>query len=223
MADIVTPSHDPKWRRLPEERPRQILLAAVEVFGEHGIAGAKLEEIAARAGVSKGTIYLYFPSKEDLFREVVRQLLVPAIAAVERELVDGSAVEQLERYLRLQWAHFDRPGSSGWVRLVFTELHKHPDLAEFYFHEAIAHSNKVLGNVIRRGIARGEFRALDPIVAISMIKAIVLTHVLWSQAPMPQTLAAARPRTELIDDIVDFVLHALRPVAPTAATTPVAS
>lgn len=223
MADIVTPSHDPKWRRLPEERPRQILLAAIEVFGENGIAGAKLEEIAARAGVSKGTIYLYFPSKEDLFREVVRQLLVPAIAAVERELVDGTAAEQLERYLRLHWAHFDGPASAGWVRLVFTELHKHPDLAQFYFDEAIAKSNRVLGDVIRRGTARGEFRPLDPIVAISMIKAILLTHVLWSQAPMPQTLAAARPRAELIDDIVDFVLHALRPVAPTTGAVPVAS
>ena len=223
MPENVTPLHDPKWRRLPEERPRQILLAAIEVFGENGIAGAKLEEIAARAGVSKGTIYLYFPSKEDLFREVVRQLLVPAIAAVERELVDGTAAEQLERYLRLHWAYFDGPASAGWVRLVFTELHKHPDLAQFYFSEAIATSNRVLGDVIRRGTACGEFRPIDPVVAISMIKATLLTHVLWSQAPMPQTLAAARPRAELIDDIVDFVLHALRPVAPTSGEIPVAS
>ncbi|MEA3245310.1 MAG: helix-turn-helix domain-containing protein, partial [Gemmatimonadota bacterium] len=77
---------DLKWRRQPEERPQQILLAAIEVFGEHGIAAAKLEDIAARAGVSKGTIYLYFESKEDLFREVVRRVLVPRMQEVERAL-----------------------------------------------------------------------------------------------------------------------------------------
>jgi AcrR family transcriptional regulator len=54
---------EPRWRRLPEERPRQILAAALEVFGEHGLAAARLEDIAKRAGVSKGTIYLYFPNK----------------------------------------------------------------------------------------------------------------------------------------------------------------
>ena len=66
-------SNEPRWRRLPEERPRQILTAALEVFGEHGLAAARLEDIAKRAGLSKGTIYLYFPNKEELFREMVRQ------------------------------------------------------------------------------------------------------------------------------------------------------
>ncbi len=223
MSEQVTHPHDPKWRRLPEERPRQILVAALEVFGEFGIAGAKLEEIATRAGVSKGTIYLYFPSKEDLFREVVRQLLVPSIAAVERELADGTAAEQIERYLRLHWSHFDRPAAAGWVRLVFTELHNHPDLAQFYYHEAIAKSNLVLGDVLRRGVARGEFRALDPVAAISMIKALLLTHALWSRAPMPATLSAMRPREELIDHIVEFVLHALRPTTTPSPAVPVAT
>ena len=90
-------SHEPRWRRLPEERPRQILDAALEVFGERGLAGAKLDEIARRAGVSKGTIYLYFPNKEELFREMIRQTVVARIEAGERESANfpGSAVEQL--------------------------------------------------------------------------------------------------------------------------------
>ena len=79
----------PRWRRLPEERPLQILHAAIEVFGEHGIAGAKLDDIAAKAGVSKGTIYLYFESKAELFRAVVRQVLVPRIAELEQVLATG--------------------------------------------------------------------------------------------------------------------------------------
>ncbi|MBI3569171.1 MAG: TetR/AcrR family transcriptional regulator [Gemmatimonadetes bacterium] len=217
MSEPEIHPHDPRWRRLPEERPRQILLAAIEVFGEYGIAGAKLEEIATHAGVSKGTIYLYFQSKEELFREVVRQLLVPAIAELEREVTGGNAADQIERYLRVHWARFERPGTAGWVRLVLTELPKYPDLAAFYFDEAIAKSNHVLGDILRRGVASGEFRTIEPVVAISMIKAILLTHVLWSEAPMPETLSAVRPRADRIDDIVDFVLHALRPCAPSHA------
>src|SRR5438034_7881316 len=74
-----TKSAQPKWRRRPEHRPQQIIEAAFEVFGECGLAKSRLEDIAKRAGVSKGTIYLYFPNKEDLFREMIRQTAVATI------------------------------------------------------------------------------------------------------------------------------------------------
>lgn len=211
MNPTVLSSTDPKWRRLPEERPHQILLAAIEVFGEHGIAGAKLEEIAARAGLSKGTIYLYFASKEDLFREVVRQIIVPRIVDMEQALDEGSPATQLESYMRLQWEYFDKPGTAGWIRLVLTELHKHPDLAEFYYSEVIAASNQCLGELIRRGIESGEFRDTDPMATVSIIKSIALMHVLWRQAPLPKPIALMHHRGASLDAIVDFVLHALRP------------
>src|SRR3954468_9438563 len=88
---------EPRWRRLPEERPRQILAAALEVFGEHGLATARLDDIAKRAGLSKGTIYLYFSNKEELFREMVRQLIVTQIEEGEREFneLENSAEESL--------------------------------------------------------------------------------------------------------------------------------
>src|SRR6476661_6429774 len=79
----------PKWRRRPEHRPQQIIEAALEVFGECGLAKARLQDIAARAGVSKGTIYLYFPNKEELFREVVRHTAVAAIETGERTASQG--------------------------------------------------------------------------------------------------------------------------------------
>src|ERR687885_303898 len=82
----------PRWRRRPEERPGQIIEAALQVFGERGLAGARLEDIAKRAGVSKGTIYLYFPNKEELFRSMIRQTVIAAIERGERELpADKSA------------------------------------------------------------------------------------------------------------------------------------
>src|SRR6185437_10261003 len=108
---MSSPSHstpqgqEPRWRRLPEERPRQILAAALEVFGEHGLANARLEDIAKRAGLSKGTIYLYFPNKEELFREMVRQLIVTQLEEGEREFgaSTSSATEALTEFMRKYW------------------------------------------------------------------------------------------------------------------------
>src|ERR1700744_1522788 len=96
---------EPRWRRLPEERPRQILTAALEIFGEHGLANARLDDIAKRAGLSKGTIYLYFPNKEELFREMVRQLIVSQIETTEREVgsATNSATDVLVQFMRSYW------------------------------------------------------------------------------------------------------------------------
>ena len=188
----------------------------MDVFAERGIAGAKLEDIAARAGVSKGTVYLYFTSKEDLFREVIRQLLVPSIAELERVTVDGTALEQVERYIRTHWSHFDRPHGADWLRLVLTELHKFPDLAEIYWEEVITKSNRVIGDVLLRGMETGEIRRTDPTATVSMIKSVVLMQALWRQTPRPPSNPAPLTSEQTIDSIVDFVLHALRPESPAA-------
>jgi AcrR family transcriptional regulator len=219
-----TTSHDPRWRRLPEERPQQILDAALSVFAEHGIDAAKLEEIAARAGVSKGTIYLYFPSKEELFREVVRQKVGPAIAkADDASSSEETAEGQLRVYLKHQWECLGLEDSEGWIRLVMLELHKYPDLAEFHWQEVVSRSNRILGDIIRRGIASGEFRDTDPLTASQMIKALVLMHVLWTgpRAPAPPEHRPALE--EVLDSVTDFVLHALRATPQSAVPAPGAS
>src|SRR6266853_5090772 len=90
----------PKWRRCPADRPEQIIKAALEVFGECGLANARLQDIAERAGVSKGTIYLYFPNKEELFREMIRQTAVAAIEWDEKMTGQGSPTEQLYSAMR---------------------------------------------------------------------------------------------------------------------------
>src|SRR6478752_96240 len=93
----------PKWRRRPEDRPQQIIEAALAVFGECGLANARLQEIADRAGVSKGTIYLYFPNKEELFREMIRQTAVAAIESGEKTIGHGSPPDQLRSAMRAYW------------------------------------------------------------------------------------------------------------------------
>ena len=218
MSTAHVTTHDPRWRRLPEERPQQILDAALSVFAEHGIDAAKLEEIAARAGVSKGTIYLYFPSKEELFREVVRRKVGPAIANADNASAsEGSAEDQLRCYLAHQWECLGLEDSEGWVRLVVLELHKYPDLAAFHWDEVVTRSNRILGEIIRRGIASGEFRPMDPQTTVQMIKALILMHVLWTgpRAPAP---AGHRPAPEnVLANITDFVLHAVRATPHRAA------
>src|SRR5271169_5981229 len=95
--------HEPRWRRMPEERPRQILEAAFRTFSDCGLANARLEEIAKRAGVSKATIYLYFPNKEELFREVVRHTVGDAIDETERTLKGETATEDLLQFMQAHW------------------------------------------------------------------------------------------------------------------------
>lgn len=220
MSNVQATPHDPRWRRLPEERPQQILDAALSVFAEHGIDAAKLEEIAARAGVSKGTIYLYFSSKEELFREVVRQRVGPAIANADKLSASGESAEvQLKSYVAHQWECLGLADSEGWIRLVMLELHKYPDLAAFHWDEVVTRSNAILSEIIARGVASGEFRPIDPLTAAQMVKAVVLMHVLWTgpRAPAP---AQHRPALEsVLDNITDFVLHALRATPACAVPT----
>src|SRR6478735_2224769 len=99
------PNQEPRWRRLPEDRPRQILTAALEVFGERGLAAARLDDIAKRAGLSKGTIYLYFPNKEELFREMVRTTVISALEEREQRATSAteSATEVLTHFMRDYW------------------------------------------------------------------------------------------------------------------------
>src|SRR5215212_9140398 len=96
-------SAPPKWRRRPAHRPQQIIEAALEVFGECGLANARLQDIAQRAGVSKGTIYLYFPNKEELFREVIRETAVANIELGEKITATGTPTEQLCAAMRGYW------------------------------------------------------------------------------------------------------------------------
>jgi TetR/AcrR family transcriptional regulator len=201
---------EPRWRRLPEERPQQILRAALEVFGERGLTSARLEDIAKRAGVSKGTIYLYFPNKEALFREMVRATIVEAIVAGEGIPSSGSAREQLLAFMQHYWDFVRTPAFSVIYRVVVSELHDFPDLVEFYSAEVIVRAQKLLAGIVARGTAAGEFRALDPIVAGRMLISLFSTSAMWccKRAFFPHL--RDRSDEQIYAELVDFYLSALR-------------
>ena len=199
----------PKWRRRPEHRPQQIIDAALEVFGERGLANARLQDIASRAGVSKGTIYLYFPNKEELFREMIRQTAVAAIERAEKVVSRGTPTEQLLGFMRGYWQFVRSPAFSTIDRLVLGELHQFPDLAKFYAHDVVARVLKLLGGIIRRGIDTGEFREIDPMVAARMLVALTIMNGLWRDEHTGVPLLAHKSDDEVFRELAEFFLHSI--------------
>lgn len=201
---------EPRWRRLPEERPNQILHAALEVFGEFGLARARLEDIAKRAGVSKGTIYLYFPNKEELFREMVRSTVVEAIAAGEQLPEGQSATEQLVGYMRGYWEFVRSPAFAVIYRVVVSELHNFPDLVEFYNDEVVTRANRLIARIVSRGIDAGEFRKLDPSVASRMLTSMFSANAMWCWKRQFFPHLNHRSDDQVFAELVDFYLAAIR-------------
>lgn len=173
-----------RWRRRKEARPQEILDAALAVFAEKGFAAARLEQVAKRAGVSKGTLYLYFDSKEALFEAVVRSAIVPRLAGAEEMLQShrGSASELLtELYLRFITVLADDQVAAI-PKLVIAEAGNFPDLARFYLREVVNRGLKLIGAVLELGVARGEFRPMNAAHATRLVIAPVLFLALWRQS-----------------------------------------
>jgi AcrR family transcriptional regulator len=210
-------SAQPKWRRQPEHRPQQIIEAALEVFGECGLANARLQDIAERAGVSKGTIYLYFPNKEELFREMIRQTAVAAIESSEKTVGRGTPTEQLYAAMRGHWNYVRSPVFKTIHRLVLGELHQFPDLAEFYANEVVARGLKLLSGIIRQGVLTGEFREIDPMVAARMLVALMIMNGIWRVEHTGAPLVCDKKNEEVFQEVAQFYLYAITPIAGCSA------
>ncbi len=204
--------HEPKWRRMPEERPRQILDAAFETFAEHGLASARLEDIARRAGVSKGTIYLYFPSKEDLFREVVRHTVGDAIDDVERRLAGPTAMDDLNSFMDAQWHFLCSPKFPPLQRWVHSELTAYPELASFYGQEVLGRGRRLLRGILERGMEGGEFRRMDSGLAARALVALLVTYGNWRHRPVLCDSIDGKSDRQLLEEIKQFYLSAIRPL-----------
>lgn len=176
------PSGDPpRWRRRKEARPQEIVAAAMDVFAERGFAAAKLEEVAARAGVSKGTLYLYFPSKDELFKAVIRAAILPNLQQAEALVAaaGGPCFPVLERLLRMVARLIATTRMAVIPRLVIAEAGNFPELAAFYHREVIRRGFGVLAALLRRGIDSGEFRPVEVDPTVRLIVAPLLMSAVW--------------------------------------------
>ena len=176
-----------KRERRKEARPGELLEAALDLFVEKGFASTRSEEVAARAGVSKGTLFLYFPSKEELFKAVVRENIVrhQTEGAEEIARFNGTSAEMLE-YLMLEWwRRYGATKASGISKLVMSEASNFPDLARFFQEEVVTPGHAMIRSVLQRGIDRGEFRALDLDLTVHSVLAPLLFLVTWKHSMAP--------------------------------------
>ena len=171
----------PRFQRRKEERPAEITQAALEAFAEHGYAATRVDDVAKRAGVSKGLLYLYFKTKEELFKAVIRGVVVPRVDALKTAIADTelSAEEFLQGpYLEFIQKLPDSPVHIV-VRLLIAEGPKHPDLTAYYFDQVISGGMDALRQLINRGVRHGEFRQSDLAEFPQLMISPVLMSIIW--------------------------------------------
>ena len=176
-----------KRERRKQDRPGELLEAALDLFVEKGFAATRVEEVAARAGVSKGTLFLYFPSKEDLFKAVVRENVVHPVTQGAAEVAQFAGdTSALLEWMMLQWWHrYGSTKASGISKLVMSEANNFPELAQFFQTEVIAPAHALVRSVLQRGIDRGEFRQVDVNLALHSVMAPLMFLVMWKHSMGP--------------------------------------
>ncbi|MBI5719780.1 MAG: TetR/AcrR family transcriptional regulator [Burkholderiales bacterium] len=181
-------------RRRKHARPRELLVAALDLFVEKGFAATRAEEIAERAGVSKGTLYIYFHSKEDLLNDLIAQRFFrrfPLESFAGHEGTEARSSRELLRSVALAWRSALVEGHAGGVvKLVFTEVHNFPALADFWVHQVLTPTRAVVSSIVERGIQRGEFRAMDPDLVVNALVLPVVATCLHRHAIDPHVPCA---------------------------------
>jgi AcrR family transcriptional regulator len=211
----------PRWERRKEARPQELLAAALDLFVERGFASTRLEDVAKRAGVSKGTLYLYFTNKEELFKAVVRDSIVPVIGAAEDIIAgfEGHSADLLRSVMSNWWQRLGATKASGISKLVMAEAGNFPDIACFYQEEVISRGTNMISSMLVRAVERGEFRPVDVTVMTQVLIAPMLMLMTWKHSIGPCDQNHLDPQA-FLDAFLDVALHGLLP--PAAPATPAA-
>ncbi len=214
----------PKTARRKEARPGELIAAALDLFVEKGYAATRVEEVARRAGVSKGTLFLYFASKEDLFKAVVRENISGRFPQWSSQLDNypGSTAELLHFAMKTWWAHVGDTKASGIPKLIMSEASNFPELAVFYQQEVIEPGNLLIRRILQRGIQRGEFRPMDLQYGVHTVLAPMLYLIVWKHSLGGCTALNGPPLVpqDYIAAQVDILLNGLCVTSGAAATQP---
>jgi AcrR family transcriptional regulator len=206
-------------QRRKQARPQELLDAALDLFVEKGFAATRSEEVAVRAGVSKGTLYLYYPSKEELLKEVIRHNMVNQIAegvTIVREF-DGSTSELLARVFGLWWERIGETRASGIMKLMMSEVRNFPEIAQFYVDEVVHPAERMVSQLVQRGIDRGEFRAVDVPEVVHALMAPMLFLVMHKHSMGACGVGHSIEPKVFIATLIDLVLHGLEVQRPAKA------
>lgn len=187
VVKLVMDAGAPKFRRRKADRPEEIVSAALEVFAEKGFAAAKLDDIARRAGVSKGAVYLYFETKEDVFRAVVERAILPNLSVVKA--MAAAHPGPLADLLRGLAGHIagvvETTPIGGVLKMVVGEARNFPELARVWHDELIVHALGAMAEAIRNAQARGEVKPGDPRTFALQLISPLLVGVLWRETFVP--------------------------------------
>jgi AcrR family transcriptional regulator len=188
----------PRWRRRKAARPKEILDAALEMLVARGYAATKLEDIARRAGVSKGTMYLYFRNKESLFRAVVAEAALPAVERGEALAASfrGTSAELLRAILLDWWEAIHASPRSGLTKLMIAESGNFPDTARYFLQHVVLRRRRLLRRVLRQGMRSGEFRAVDLDLTVRLAVAPVLLASIWEHSFRARERGRSHPDTD---------------------------
>lgn len=205
-------ARSPRWERRKQARPGELLDAALDLFVDKGFAATRLEDVATRAGVSKGTLYLYFANKEELLEAVVRENIVPLIEAFQRDLEQSqaSSAELLRAFFGKWWASIGATRLAGIAKLVVSESGNFPQLARFFQDEVVAPNAGLLSSIVRRGIASGEFREVDLEASIPLWMSPLVLRAIWKHSISPCCPPGFDvPIERFLDTHLRYVLRAL--------------
>ena len=203
---------EPRFQRRKEDRPAEITEAAMQAFAENGYAATRVEEVARRAGVSKGLLYLYFRTKEELFKAVVRSFVSSRLDTLEAFIdVPGLSAEAFLRGPFLEFAKsIPKSPARKLIRLLVAEGPKHPDLLAWYWETVVSRGMAGIRRVIRRGVQNGEFRESALEAFPHLLVSPIILSVLWGQL-----FASHAPldTERMLDSHVDLVLRAIKVTA----------
>jgi AcrR family transcriptional regulator len=202
----------PKRERRKESRPGELLDAALDLFVEKGFSATRVEEVAARAGVSKGTLFLYFQSKEDLFKAVVRENIANQFPGWNEEFntFQGTSADMLRYALVTWWERIGKTRVSGITKLVMSEAQNFPEIANFYQEEVIKPGNALIRRILERGVKKGEFRQLDTDQAVHAVVAPMIFLTMWKHSMGACTASAQLMNPEqFIHMQVDLLLFGM--------------
>jgi AcrR family transcriptional regulator len=201
-----------RWTRRKTERPGEILDAALRVFAEKGFSAARMEDIAKAAGVTKGTIYLYFENKEQVFKSLVLELIGGVMSGVETHMsaYQGPVNELLRFVLKNIAVVMLQSDRIALPKIIIAEAGNFPALAEFWKREVIDRGMGILRKLMQRGIDSGEFRALPPDHMVRLLIAPMLLSAIW-RTTFEQFEPAPFDYQAFVDTHLDVFLRGVSP------------
>ena len=203
----------PRWERRKDARPQELLAAAIDLFVERGFAATRLEDVARCAGVSKGTLYLYYTNKEELFKAVVRESILPFLGKAELSVAefDGHSADLL-RSVVMNWSRqIGESKASGLGKLMLAEAVNFPELASFYRDEVMRRVVLMISSIVERGISRGEFRQVDIRQMTQVLIAPMMMLNVWRHSAVaPCDCSELQPQA-FLENLLDLTLNGLLP------------